>query len=265
MRRCCVSKARPRAVAVGSGAITDEDAPLAAELRSLKLSQLLSRAMSTVSLSEDQIQQAQDSEEPRTALVDLLLEAQNTASRSAEQRLRDELRGLRLTALSKRAGVSRLSDTAIADAIDSEDPKGALIDLVVQAELLTPLMDGLNSAELMALPAPSNEPIEYDGVEVELLQSLSLKDLRKRAKAEGMSATELEEAMDADDPDEIFIGFLLQKQKKSDSAESTSTDVLAMELRSLSLKDLRKRAKAEGMSATELEEAMDADDPDEIF
>eukprot|EP01052_Picozoa_sp_SAG31_P000248 SAG31_NODE_7_length_42755_cov_130.245728_44_plen_157_part_01 len=99
------------------------------------------------------------------------------------------------------------------------------------------------------------------------LRSLGLKDLRKRAKAEGMSASELEEAMDADDPEEVFIGFLLQKQKQkeSDCAEVMSTAALELELRSLGLKDLRKRAKAGGMSASEREEAMDADDPEEVF
>eukprot|EP01052_Picozoa_sp_SAG31_P006595 SAG31_NODE_304_length_18019_cov_10.386440_10_plen_74_part_00 len=71
MRQCCsVSKARRPLPAASANA----GASLAgAELRSLKLSQLISRALATASLSEDQIQQAQDAEEPRAALVNLLL------------------------------------------------------------------------------------------------------------------------------------------------------------------------------------------------
>ena len=108
MRRCCGSKARPAAVAaIGGDAAADEDAPLAAELRSLKLSQLLSRAMATASLSETQIQQAQDSEEPRTALVALLLEAENAGSRGAEQRLRNELRGQSIAVVDIAVGVMK--------------------------------------------------------------------------------------------------------------------------------------------------------------
>ena len=60
-----------------------------------------------------------------------------------------------------------------------------------------------------------------------------------------MSAVELEEAMDADEPEEIFIGFLLQQQQ----LKNGSTEAAELELRSLGVKDLRKRAKAAGMSA----------------
>ena len=42
------------------------------------------------------------------------------------------------------------------------------------------------------------------------LASLPLKDLRKRAKADGMPAADLEDAMDADDPEELFTSFLVQ-------------------------------------------------------
>ena len=48
------------------------------------------------------------------------------------------------------------------------------------------------------------------------LEALSLGDLRKRAKAEGMPAADLEAAMDADDPEEAFVGFVLQKQHAAD-------------------------------------------------
>eukprot|EP01043_Picozoa_sp_COSAG02_P063427 COSAG02_NODE_8990_length_2370_cov_4.177455_3_plen_298_part_01 len=92
----------------------------------------------------------------------------------------------------------------------------ALRLLVGPAEMLTPMMDGQDAAELMALPVPERDykvmiqPVEAivemqgaggESGDRRALRSLGLKDLRKRAKAEGMSGAELEEAMDADDPE----------------------------------------------------------------
>ena len=42
------------------------------------------------------------------------------------------------------------------------------------------------------------------------LEGLRLKDLRARAKAASMSAEQLEEAMDSDEPEEALISFLVQ-------------------------------------------------------
>eukprot|EP01043_Picozoa_sp_COSAG02_P066793 COSAG02_NODE_10511_length_1925_cov_1.674699_1_plen_507_part_10 len=126
--------------------------------------------------------------------------------------------------------------------------------LVGPADMLAPLMDGFNVVELMRLPAPSVEEIEYGGGEVATLQTelfcLGLKDLRKRAKAEGMSAAELEEAMDADDPEEILIGFVLDEKRRA----------LESELAGLKLKALRQRARSCGVSEELLEDANDAED-----
>ena len=44
--------------------------------------------------------------------------------------LRAELQGLKLSQLMKRAGACGLPEAAVEAAVDSEDPKGALVELV---------------------------------------------------------------------------------------------------------------------------------------
>ena len=142
MRRCCVSKARRSATPHLPGGVersprggestATADGRLAAELRSLKLSQLLSRATATGSLSDDQIQQAQDDEDPRAALVVLLLEAASAnAGSRAEHRLREELRGLKISALRTRARAEGAADDELDDAVDTERPLEAITELIV--------------------------------------------------------------------------------------------------------------------------------------
>ena len=93
------------------------------------------------------------------------------------------------------------------------------------------------------------------------LGSLKLKDLRKRAKEAGMSANELEAAMDADDPEGIVIEFLMC-QHAAAVEESAVEASLVSELQGLKLRELRKRAKEHGVGAEQLDEAMDADEPE---
>eukprot|EP01043_Picozoa_sp_COSAG02_P040353 COSAG02_NODE_3259_length_7079_cov_30.942693_6_plen_354_part_01 len=98
------------------------------------------------------------------------------------------------------------------------------------------------------------------------LASQGVKGLRRRAKAAGMPACELEAAMDSDDPEECFIRFLQHQQRRVQATTGADVlDALALELRSLGLIELRKRAKAAGMPASELEAAMDSDEPEELF
>eukprot|EP01043_Picozoa_sp_COSAG02_P069910 COSAG02_NODE_12180_length_1583_cov_736.616577_1_plen_216_part_10 len=92
------------------------------------------------------------------------------------------------------------------------------------------------------------------------MRSLGLKELRRRAKVAGMSASELEEAMDSDEPEEMFIDFVVQVRVQADKTDAACTS-LEVELGTLRLSELRKRAKAAGVAEDALEEATDADDP----
>ena len=137
MRRCCVSEARaaPASIAHGGGG---GDGALAAELSQLKLSQLRRRAREAASVSEERIDQADDGDDPRAALVALLLEdaasATNAASAGGDGSqaavLRAELRGLKPSALRKRAHAAGVDKAALDEAGDGPALVEAIIELI---------------------------------------------------------------------------------------------------------------------------------------
>jgi hypothetical protein len=216
----------------------DVQADLRQELRSLRLGALSKRAMSG-GVDQDAIEDAMESDTPKAALVDLIL-AQlpqvDEANWQQQQAFREELSGLRLMAISKRAQSEGVDAEAIEDAMESAEPKSALIELILACK----------PAEL---PAP---PAQHDSFRSEL-SGLRLKELRARAKAEDVDAGLLDAAMDNDEPKEAVIQLLLDVKTAAERARK--------ELESLRLKELRSRAKAAGHSAELLEEAMDDDEP----
>eukprot|EP01052_Picozoa_sp_SAG31_P019383 SAG31_NODE_1409_length_8471_cov_12.764931_6_plen_797_part_00 len=156
------------------------------------------------------------------------------------------------------------------------------------AKSLTPLLKGLKADELMVLPPPDES---YDVVhalsssqssdEATLrheLSGLQLKDLWKRAKEAGITAGDLDEAMDSDTPEEALIRYLVQQSQGkrsellsggSDGSEAggstytTTIDhsALRAEYEGLQTMKLYSRAVAEGVDATAIEDAMERDKP----
>ena len=162
---------------------------------------------------------------------------------------------------------------------------------------LTALLQGLDAAELMALPAPdANYSLDYpceDSTAADRQEylGLRLKDLRKLTKEAGISAHELEAAMDDDQPEAKLIDFLLQEKAgaKSHDAALVSASVhqtglgaaaattggvaegvpppsvaaLRAELQAMRLLPLHTRATSEGSGVTpeQLDAAMDEANP----
>jgi hypothetical protein len=147
----------------------------------------------------------------------------------------------------------------------------ALRRLKGPAERLNGLLNGLDAAELMTLsePEPGYEvaygaSADVDSTEAALrleLGSMKLKDLRKRAKDVGMTAEQLDQAMDSEDPEEEVITYLLGLHAADANARAGET-ALVSELQGLRLKELRQRAKEVGITAEELDTAMDSDEPE---
>ena len=88
------------------------------------------------------------------------------------------------------------------------------------------------------------------------LSGLKLSALRKRAKAVGVEAEELEAALDAPDPKAAIVEMITARTVVPSAAER-----LQNELGGLKLSALRKRAKAVGVEVEELEAALDEPDP----
>ena len=86
------------------------------------------------------------------------------------------------------------------------------------AELLTPMLKGLDAAALLALDAPEGGyelvyEIEHGSMVAlrQELECLGLRELRRRAKEAGVEEEALEEALDTDAPKVVVIELLLSK------------------------------------------------------
>jgi hypothetical protein len=139
----------------------------------------------------------------------------------------------------------------------SDDPKGALLELLV---LSSKPESSTGTAAANGAAAAAEEAAAFRSE----LQGLRLKDLRKRARDGGIGAQLLEDAADADDPKSAVIELLMDKKEHNTSLtaqEADSEAALRSELDTLRLKELRSRAKTAGVSADDLEDAADSDDP----
>ena len=84
------------------------------------------------------------------------------------------------------------------EARDSDEPKEAIIALIVNASEAKAVAAARGAATLRAVEAE--------------LQQLKLPDLRKRAAAAGASADAIEDARDGDDPKTALIALILAHQ-----------------------------------------------------
>ena len=225
-----------------------EEATLRQEYGGLRLKDLRTCAREA-GMPADMIEQAMDSDTPEEELITYLIEQQSAEADAyaIESALMSELQGLRLKDLRKRAKDCGVAAEVLEGAMDDDSPEGAVIGLV-----------------LAATRASSDD--STGGKEHHLraqLQGLRLKGLRKRAKADGVDATDLDEAMDDDEPEATLIDLILTMHALSKSSRDISSErqALIAELQSLRLKELRKRAKGTSISADQLDDTMDTDDP----
>ena len=160
----------------------DRLAALEAELAKLKPSALRKRARAD-GVSEDDLEEAEDSDSPKSTIIELILLMTEAvpAEDSQAAELRAELSKLKPSALRKRARADGVGEDAMEGAEDSDDPKPAIIELILDA---SPRKD------------------EDDGAEAALrqeLQAMKLGALSRRAMAEGVEAQQLDEAEDSED------------------------------------------------------------------
>jgi hypothetical protein len=105
-------------------------------LANLTMAALLKRARAA-GIDQETLDDTQDAESPRDALIALLVAAElqaHAADGAAEARLREELVGLRMAALLKRARAAGIDQETLDDTQDAESPRDALIALLVEAQ-----------------------------------------------------------------------------------------------------------------------------------
>ena len=130
--RCCVvSKAR------GPPVPLENAAGLRAELDALKPLAVRKRAID-LEIDAAKIETAEDSGEPLAALIELIVEATargrpgragvGTGPRAAERAaLKQELEGLKLLALQRRAAAGGVEEEKMEEAMESGDPRAGLV------------------------------------------------------------------------------------------------------------------------------------------
>ena len=110
-------------------------------------------------ISEEEIDLADDSSDPRGALIDLLVafEKANAADEPAEllAKLRAELAPMRVTALKRRAREAGVDAEALAAADDAADVQRAVIELILR---------NASGAELCAAEARAADQARENGV-----------------------------------------------------------------------------------------------------
>ena len=212
--------------------------PLATELAGLGLGVLSKRAI-TAGVSEDALLEAQDSDRPKDALIDLILQ-------HAPADLRSELGSLGLGTLSKKAKEAGATEEALLQAQDAPSPKKALIELIMGCTATT---------------AQTPDPTAALRQE---LSSLKLGSLSKRAKDSGVPEEEVLDAFDEDEPQEALIALILDASTRTAApgveAAQAAAASLREELTPLKLRAVKQRAKDVGVGADELDEADDAED-----
>ena len=141
----------------------EKEAAFRAELSALKLSELKKRARATDGISDDDVEGVDDADDPKAAVIELLVkvaeviwaqeakaalivaeeeaarvsaeEEQAASVKKKEAALRAELAELKLSELKKRArATDGISDDDVEGVDDADDPKAAVIELLVKTE-----------------------------------------------------------------------------------------------------------------------------------
>ena len=94
----------------------------------------LVRAAREVEISEDVIFDAQDADDPRVAMIQALSEARRNVVQSASSSLVAELKGMRMRDLVARARERGIGHDELLGAEESDEPKAAIVELLVQYE-----------------------------------------------------------------------------------------------------------------------------------
>lgn len=101
------------------------------ELAELKIGALSRRAM-VAGVDADALDLAEASADPQGAIIELVMKATVAAEDPAITALRSELSALKLGALTRRAVTEGVPTEELDDTDDTEDPKQALIELLLQ-------------------------------------------------------------------------------------------------------------------------------------
>jgi lambda repressor-like predicted transcriptional regulator len=270
-RRCCVSKAREppghtsRVELDERGGAAHQQAQPLRELGALRLTQLMSEAEAR-GVAAHEIEDAEDSEDPKAALIGLiLLRAKACAPElsPALAALRRDLRGLKRSEMKKRARAAQVDPARLAQAEDCEDSAlalGLMIDLICERAA---------QAEQSLAPADVRAPGHRVTALRAELESMKLSEVKRRARSAGAEEPVLEQAIDSDSPKLALIELVLANEVQVTApvggakaeAEASSAAALRAELERMKLSTLSQRALQDGATQAAVDAAEDSAEP----
>jgi hypothetical protein len=236
-----------RAVEKGGSGEANEMTGLRRELEQLKFSALKKRAVAAGVCGED-LEKAEDSDTPKAALLEVLVhiekarleagesvavsDAMGIASKpmqAALEALRQELGGLKMSALKKRALAAGVGEEELDDTADSDNPKGAVVGILIGAERAA-----LEAAHLAAAEAKASAAAVAKSAQQRLaaarqdLLALRASDVRKRARARGVGDEALDEAEDAPNPRVAIVDLIMQMDEEAATATDGGASAVAV-------------------------------------
>jgi hypothetical protein len=158
---------------------------LRTELGMMRISALRKRAEHD-GADEQTIEDAEDSDDAKAALIELIVELEDGDSRLVD--LWAELAGMKKSALRKRAHALGVDEQTLEDAEDSDDAKAALTELILALQ-----QPGAHAGHLRAE-----------------LEAMKKSALRKRALSEQLDEAAVEEAEDSDDAKAALVELILR-------------------------------------------------------
>jgi hypothetical protein len=249
---------------------------LRTELQGLALSSLSRRATAEEGIGAAAVDEALDSSEPMASLIELIVVAASHRRRHAppttaapaantsgdgaqqqqqqQQQLRADLGGLGLSVLGRRAAAVVSAQDADA-AMDADDPKGTLIELIVAAVATEARPSGEYRREALRQ--------ELDG--------MRLMALHERAREEGVDSGVLDDLLDGAEPKRALVELLLgvcgggaaaASAPEQDEGGGGRLAAVRQELLGLRVAALHALAQAEeGVEAAAVDAALDSPAP----
>jgi hypothetical protein len=229
-----------------------------AELTPMKMSALRKQAVAA-GIDSEALEAVDDSDDPRGSIIALLLEAHIAPAQSSSaeseanaemERRRVELIPMKMSHLKKRALAAGVAKELIVNVDDEDDPKGAIIAMVLEAEMPARALDSTEELEVLRAE----------------LAPMKMSHLKKRALVVGVDEEVLDDVDDADDPKEAILTLLLDLHRKdleaaADNGGEAELEALRAELAPMKVSHLKKRALAAGVDEEVLDDVDDAEDP----
>ena len=234
---------------------------------------------------------ADDTDDPKAAVIAHILELQSRVNAPTEQEIRDELEPLKLRALKVRAKEQGLAEAALEELDDADDPKAAAIDALVEllfvpAEGVPPaqpkasvrelrrtaasagvpspaidaaLDDADPAAALETLIASTRRASDAGNARKKELTQLPVRRLRELSAEAGATEATIEACLDSDTPKPSLVELLLKLERQREEAKESQLREMRAQLMQLPLREVRQRAITAGASADSIDDALDND------